>query len=222
VVTIFYLIRHGETDWNVEGRWQGHTDVPLNANGCEQARRLAERLRAGRTRFDAIYSSDLARAFETARQLGEALGLPVRRLSALREIDIGSWGGLTNAEIRAQDGETLRRIEQGEDLPRGGGERTSDLRRRAVAELERLAQTHPGQTLALVSHGGVVRALLDHILQRSQQPGAMRGHIGNTSISVVIRTPGGWDIATVNDLAHLEGAADPGLISDAPDDVERA
>lgn len=222
-MTIFYLIRHGETDWNVEGRWQGHTDIPLNANGREQARRLAERLRDDRARFDAIYSSDLARAFETARQLGEALGLPVRQLPALREIDIGSWGGLTSAEIRAQDSETLRRIERGEDLPRGGGERISDLRRRVVAQLERLTQAHPGQTLALVSHGGVVRALLDHVLQRSQQPGAMRGHIGNTSISIVVRTPGGWDIATVNDLAHLEdGAADPSLLSDTPDDVERA
>ena len=222
-MTIFYLIRHGETDWNVEGRWQGHTDIPLNANGREQARRLAERLRTDRTRFDAIYSSDLARAYETAGLLGAALGLPVRRLSALREIDVGAWGGLTNVQIRERDGETLRRIEQGEDLPRGGGERTSDLSRRVVAELERLTQAHPGQTLALVSHGGVVRVLLDHVLRRSQQPGALRGHIGNTSISIVVRTPGGWDIATINDMAHLEGRAeDPSLISDAPDDVERA
>lgn len=222
-MTVLYLIRHGETDWNAEGRWQGHADVPLNAGGQAQARRLAERLRAERVRFGAIYSSDLARARQTAAALGAALELPVRTLSTLREIDVGAWSGLTLAQIRERDGETLRRLEQGEDVRRGGGERASDLRRRAVAEIERLAQIHPGQTLALVSHGGVVRTLLEHVLERSQQPGRLRGPIGNTSLSIVVRTPGGWDIATVNDMAHLEGAAHaPDLMSEAADDLERA
>src|ERR1700712_4846322 len=133
VTTTFYLIRHGETEWNLNGRWQGHADVPLNAVGRAQAQRLAEHLRAKKMHFDALYSSDLQRAWETASAVGAALGLTPQPLPALREIDVGSWSGLTGSEVIARDRDVYERIRSGEDVARGGGERFLDLYTRVVA-----------------------------------------------------------------------------------------
>jgi probable phosphoglycerate mutase len=222
VNTTFYLIRHGETDWNLNGRWQGHADVPLNQVGQAQARRLATRLLREGVRFDALYSSDLQRAWATARAVGAALDLVPQPLPALREIDVGSWSGLTGAEVLAQDGDTYERVRSGEDLPRGGGERLLDLYTRVVAAAERLADEQPGRALALVTHGGPVRALLMYAAREKVGLNLHRAHIGNTSISVLIGGPSGWDIGTINDMAHL--AADqqaPDMMSAPPDDTER-
>src|SRR5690349_15996562 len=110
-MTTLLLARHGETDWNREGRWQGWADPPLNELGRRQATRLAEQLRT--IPFDAVYSSDLRRAHETAEILAAPHAVPIVVDPALREIDIGSWSGLTRAEIAARfpngdrpDGET--------------------------------------------------------------------------------------------------------------------
>src|SRR4029079_8992231 len=110
-MTTLLVARHGETDWNRAGRWQGWADPPLNDTGRAQARRLAEELRE--TAVDAVYSSDLRRAFETAEILAAPHAVPVVADAGLREIDIGSWSGLTRAEIDARfpdgkrpDGET--------------------------------------------------------------------------------------------------------------------
>jgi probable phosphoglycerate mutase len=220
--TTFYLIRHGETDWNLNGIWQGHADVPLNAVGQIQARRLAERLRGEGTRFDAIYSSDLKRAWETAAAVAGALESTPRPVPALREIDIGSWSGRTNAEIRAEDGETYERIRSGEDIARGGAERFLDLYSRVVGAAERLAAKHPGASLALVTHGGVVRALLLHAARDKVGVGAHRVHIGNTSITVLSCGENGWAIERINDMAHLEASPQaPDMMSAPPDDAER-
>ena len=99
-MTTLLVARHGETDWNREGRWQGWADPPLNDTGRAQARRLAEELRE--TAFDAVYASDLRRAFETAEILAAPHAVPVVADAGLREIDIGSWSGLTRAEIDAR------------------------------------------------------------------------------------------------------------------------
>src|SRR5262245_22942717 len=119
-MTIFYLIRHGETEWNLGGRWQGHTDIPLNAIGRTQAQRMAERMRRERLYLDAIYSSDLLRAWETAQVLGAALDLAPQPLQPLREIDVGAWSGMTRPEVLAYNRELFERFESGEDVPRGG------------------------------------------------------------------------------------------------------
>ena len=97
-VTTILLARHGETDWNREGRWQGWADAPLNDTGRAQARELAEQLRS--TPFDAVYSSDLSRAHETAEIVAAPHGVPVISDAGLREIDVGSWSGLTRAELQ--------------------------------------------------------------------------------------------------------------------------
>jgi broad specificity phosphatase PhoE len=222
VKTTFYVIRHGETDWNLNGRWQGHADVPLNQVGRAQAQRLAERLRASGPHFTAIYSSDLKRAWETACTLGAMVGLEPRALPALREIDVGSWSGMSSAQVHALDGDTYARIQSGEDLARGGGERFLDLYNRVVAAVEQLAAERAGATLALVTHGGPVRVLLLHAARDKSGVNPYRIHIGNTAITVLIHDPSGWNFSLVNDMSHLEASPQaPDMMSAPPDDAER-
>jgi len=220
--TTFYLIRHGETDWNLHGRWQGHTDIPLNEDGRAQARRLATRLRAERLRLDAIYSSDLQRAWETAGAVGAALDLAPLPLPALREINVGGWSGLSSAEVRAQDGEMYARYQSGEDVARGGGERFLDLYTRVVAAVEQLADQQPGRTLALVTHGGPVRALLMHAARDKAGLDVRHVHIGNTSITLLIGDRAGWELGPINDMAHLAASPQAPDVMSPPDDAERA
>ncbi len=221
--TTFFVIRHGETDWNLEGRWQGHADVPLNEVGRAQAERLAERLRADGPRFDAIYSSDLQRAWETACRLGAALERDPIPLAELREIDVGAWSGLTSAEVRARFGDLYERIQSGEDVARGSnGERFLDLYTRVVAAIDRLAAEHAGATLALVTHGDAVRAILLHAARGKQGVNPYRIHIGNTAITVVIHGQSGWSLGAINDMSHLEADPQaPDMMSAPPDDTER-
>jgi broad specificity phosphatase PhoE len=220
--TTFYLIRHGETDWNLHGRWQGHTDIPLNQDGRAQARQLAARLGADGLRFDASYSSDLQRAWETAVVVGAALGVAPLPLPALREINVGSWSGLTGAEVQARDGETYARYRSGEDVARGGGERFLDLYTRVVAAVEQLAEQHPGRTLALFTHGGPVRALLMHAARDKDGLDVRHVHIGNTSITMLIGDKHGWQLGSINDMAHLAaGPQATDVMAPPPDDAER-
>ena len=122
MTTTLYLIRHGETDWNLDGRWQGHTDIPLNSIGRKQAKILAQRLHGEGTRFDVIYSSDLTRAYQTAWEIGAAIKVAVQLLPPLREIDMGCWSGLTRDEIKSRYPMEYRLLELDHDIPRGGGE----------------------------------------------------------------------------------------------------
>jgi probable phosphoglycerate mutase len=222
-MTVFYLIRHGETDWNLSGRWQGHTDVPLNELGRAQARRLAERLRREPQRPDAIYSSDLLRAWETAEIIGAALGNAPQPLPALREIDVGSWSGLNRAQVLERDRDLIERLESGEDAPRGRtGERFADLYNRVVGTVDQLAAAHPSGHLMLVTHGGPVRALLLHGARDKRDALPRRFHIGNTSVSLLIGGRSGWDLGLINDMSHLEDSAQaPDMMSSPPDDAER-
>ena len=222
-MAVFYLIRHGETDWNQSGRWQGHADVPLNALGRAQAWRLAERMRREAATLDAIYSSDLLRAWETAQALGAVVGLAPQPLPALREIDVGTWSGLTRAEVLARDRDLVERLESGEDAPRGGsGERFADLYHRVVGTVEQLAAAQPDARLVLVTHGGPVRALLLHAARDKRDALPRRFHIGNTSVSVLVGGRAGWDLGLVNDMSHLEQSAQaPDMMSAPPDDAER-
>jgi broad specificity phosphatase PhoE len=156
--TRLLLARHGETDWNSVGRWQGHADPPLNERGRRQAAELADRL-AG-DGIAAVYSSDLARASQTARVVAERLGLDVVEDPGLREIDVGSWSGLTRAEVEQRFPEGYARWlggEIGHD-----GETREQLAVRVVDATQTIAGRHEGETVLLVTHGGVIRALRRH------------------------------------------------------------
>jgi len=140
-VTTLLLVRHGETDWNAEGRLQGHTDRPLSDFGRRQARQLAEALEG--EELEAIYSSDLARARETAEIVGERLGLPVELDPDLREKDWGTWEGLTSVE---------------RDRVEFVGESTGAHRERILAALRQISERHPGEArILVVTHGGSMR-----------------------------------------------------------------
>jgi broad specificity phosphatase PhoE len=146
-VTILILARHGETDWNRDGIWQGHGDPPLNALGREQAAALAKCLRDAD--LAALYSSDLRRASQTAEFVSRATGLPVTLRQGLREMDVGSWTGLTLHEI----------AERFPDTDHHDGESRDAFDARARAALKEIAQVHNGERVLVVTHGGVVRSL---------------------------------------------------------------
>jgi probable phosphoglycerate mutase len=154
-VTTILLARHGETDWNSERRWQGHADRPLNDAGREQARELAETL-ADRA-IDVVYSSDLARAHETALIVADRLGLRVGVDPGLREVDVGDWSGRLLTEIEEVDPAGFQRWRQGHKAW-NGGESYEEMGERVVAAVLRLAARHPGQTVLVVTHGGSIRA----------------------------------------------------------------
>jgi broad specificity phosphatase PhoE len=151
--TTILLARHGETDWNRERRVQGHADRPLNETGIAQARALAETL-AGEP-IEAVYSSDLERAYETARIVAESRGLGVTALRELREKHFGTWEGLTDVEV-------LERFPHAHDGPWGDAETTAELAERVLDALRRIAGRHPGGQVLVVSHGGPLRAVLRH------------------------------------------------------------
>lgn len=155
-MTTILLARHGESDWNAAGRWQGHADRPLTERGRAQARALERRL-AG-TELDAIYSSDLERARETARIVAEPRGLEVHELPALREVDVGSWSGLTRVEAEQGFPEGYARwVAGGEGW--NDGETYTQLSERVVHGVLGLAADHPGARLLVVSHGGAIRVV---------------------------------------------------------------
>jgi probable phosphoglycerate mutase len=197
--------------------------ISLNALGRAQALRLTERLRAEGARFDAIYSSDLLRAWETAQTLGAALGMAPQPLAELREIAVGAWSGLSHPEVVARDPDLIARLESGEDVARGGsGERWSQLYTRVVGIAESLAADYPHGRLVLVTHGGPVRALLLHAARDKRNALPRRLHIGNTSISTLSGGPAAWQLGAINDMRHLEDSSQaPDMMSTPPDDAER-
>jgi broad specificity phosphatase PhoE len=195
----FTFVRHGETEWNRTGRWQGQSDVPLSAEGREQAARLARRLAEEGTAYTALYSSDLCRAWETAEILGAALGLKPLAARALREIDLGAWAGKTRAEIIRAFPDEWERI-QYDDPPRGAGETFTELQTRVLEWIERASEEHGGGRICAVTHGGCMRAVL---LRARGLTWAERDRIppiGNGSILVVERAPGGLRIIRQYDL----------------------
>jgi broad specificity phosphatase PhoE len=154
-VTTILLARHGETDWNREGRFQGHADPPLNDTGRAQAARLAVEL--ADVELAAVYSSPLRRALETAEVVAAAHDLTPIPLDALREVDVGSWQGLTRPEIETRFPDQFARwldYEQGW----ADGETYEEMSQRVVAALLELAVEHGGKQILAVTHGGPIRA----------------------------------------------------------------
>jgi broad specificity phosphatase PhoE len=155
-VTTILLARHGESDWNHARRWQGHADRPLTDRGREQAHELAERL--ADTELDAVYSSDLQRARETAEIVAAAHGLDVTPLRDLREVDVGSWSGLTRTEAEQRFPEAYARwLGGGEGWD--DGETYEQLSERVVRAITGIAAAHQGERVLVIAHGGTIRTV---------------------------------------------------------------
>ena len=200
--TRIILVRHGETDWNATGRIQGHSDTPLNAVGRLQAQRLARRFANESVR--ALYSSDLARAFETATVIGQALGLPVVTSAQLRERRYGLWEGLTAAQIEAcYPAQFAEWRARSTNFAPPQGETHQQLLTRALGALQTISRQHEGGQVVVVTHGGLCYVLLNQIL------GSIDGDrreftFGNASIHVIAVADDRWSVITHNDMAHLQ------------------
>jgi broad specificity phosphatase PhoE len=154
-VTTILLARHGETDWNREGRFQGHADPPLNRTGRAQAVDLSVALMA--EQLAAVYSSPLRRALETAEVLAASHGFEPVPVDDLREVDVGSWSGLTRAEVEERfPAQFARWLDYGQGWE--DGETYEEMGRRAVDALLGLAAAHDGERVLAVTHGGPIRA----------------------------------------------------------------
>jgi broad specificity phosphatase PhoE len=155
-VTVILLARHGQSDWNRERRWQGHADRPLTDEGKRQAGALADRLED--IPVDAIYSSDLRRARETAEVVAERRGLEIHERSELREVDVGSWSGLTRDEAEERFPEDFARWLRGGPGWRDG-ESYEEMSKRVLKEIGTIVAEHPDGRVLVVSHGGPIRAV---------------------------------------------------------------
>ncbi|HNB47344.1 MAG TPA: histidine phosphatase family protein [Burkholderiaceae bacterium] len=201
-MTRILAIRHGETTWNVDSRIQGQLDIGLNDLGRRQAQRAAQQL--ADEALDAIYSSDLQRAHDTAQALAQHSGVALRADAGLRERRFGVFEGRTFAEIDAEWPELALRWKRREpDFGAPGGETLAEFYARCVATATRLAAAHAGQTIALVTHGGVLDCLY-RAATRMELNAPRTWTIGNTSINRLLWTPDGFTLVGWGDTQHLE------------------
>jgi len=208
-MTKLFLIRHGETDWNRQDRWLGQMDIPLNDLGRLQAHRTAERL--ANEPIAAIYSSDLIRAVQTAEMIAERFGLEVILLKELREMDFGRWEGKTEKEISGLFPEeyALHRTASWEFRPTGGESRR-ELYARVIRKVAELLEKHAEETIAIITHGGPCRMLLNYILGSYldlEDPPYIRAfEFDNCGVTILSRdNDGRFKIISLNETYHLAG-----------------
>ncbi len=155
-MTTILIARHGQSDWNQEKRWQGHADRPLTERGRQQAQALAARL--AHIDLDAVYSSDLQRARDTGAVVAESQGLELQQLPELREVDVGSWSGLTRNEAEERFPEGFARWRDGYPGWKDG-ETYEAMTDRVLRAVDEIAADHEGGRVLVVSHGGPIRAM---------------------------------------------------------------
>jgi probable phosphoglycerate mutase len=207
--TRILAIRHGQTAWNADSRIQGHTDIGLDALGEWQALRLADAL-AGE-QLDALYSSDLARARQTAAPLAARSGVVLQQDAGLRERGFGDFEGLSFAQIEQrwpEQAAAWRRRDP--EFGARGGEVLRDFRERVVAAVARLASAHRGQHIALVTHGGVLD-LLYREATRVPLDAPRPWQLANAGINRLLHSAQGLVLVGWGDVGHLEEALDDGV-----------
>jgi probable phosphoglycerate mutase len=201
-MTEFTVFRHGQTADNLARVLQGHKDTPLDDVGRLQARCAALRIKGGH--FDAVYSSDLRRAFETAQIIGTAVGLEPVPEKALREWHLGVLEGRPVKELLEKYPEIIHcfDVESG-DLPVPGGEAHGTFEKRVTDCLDKLADAFVGKKIILVTHGGVMRAIFKHIVGVTAE-GNMLPTSDNVSYNTFFRyADGRWRLRCWNDVSHL-------------------
>lgn len=201
-MTKVILVRHGQTLWNLEMKYQGHCDVALTEKGVEQAIRAAKRL-AGED-ISAVYASDLSRALRTAECISKEHNLPVTAIPGLREINFGEWEGLTFEGINSQwTGAMSKLFTHPDEIVIPGGETFREVKKRATSALAKLVTEHPNQTIVVVSHGGTIRTLLCAVLN------IHLNHMwnikqDNTAINMLEYYDKRVMVSLVNDVYHLD------------------
>ena len=200
-MTKVILVRHGQTLWNLEMKYQGHCDVALTEKGLQQAQLAANSL--ANEEISAIYSSDLDRAFKTAECIAQKHKLQVGVIAELREINFGQWEGLTYDKINSEWSETMTKLfTHPDEIQIPGGETFREVKERATNALAKLIEKHPNETIVVVSHGGTIRTLLC---------AALNIHLNylwnikqdNTAINIIEYHDNQVLVSLVNDTHHL-------------------
>ncbi len=205
-MTRIYLIRHGETDFNLQKRYCGHSDVSLNQTGTQQARKLWERFK--NISIDAVHSSDLKRARQTAEIVFAEQLDGIRKTALLRELDFGQWEGLTYDEILAKDEKSYQAwLENPTLLAPPGGETLSELNRRLRKFLAKALEESQDKVIAAVSHAGPIRTLLCDALKAPLNVN-WRVAVDGACVSVIDYHGTEPIVRLVNDTCHLRGVGD--------------
>ena len=194
-MTRLILIRHGFSVYNKERRFSGHADVPLDEVGLLQAREVAEYVTKS-FNVDAVYSSDLSRAYETVRGIAEAFSLSVIKRRELRELDVGVWQGRPVSEIAEEYPEefTLFKTNVGRYRP-VGGESYEEMMKRVMYEIHRIVAENKGKTVVIGTHGGVIRVIRAFIKGLSLDEIKTLSHVPNASVTILEETNGVLSIA---------------------------
>ena len=198
-----YIVRHGETVWNREGRIQGHTDVALSDRGMEQARLLAHRLKP--VQFDAAYASDLCRASQTASLILEGREVPLLPTPRLREYHKGAFEGMTEPELRAGfPNEYPSYVAKDLDYAPEGGESTRQVSARMTEAINEIKERHLNDTVLVVGHGGSLRAAMMALLGMPMDAN-WRFVFGNCTLTIVDTYHDNAVLRLFNDGSHLTG-----------------
>lgn len=191
-MTTIGLIRHGSTAWNKEGRAQGHTDNPLDAEGLQQAVLLAERLST--EQWDYLYSSDLLRARQTAEVIASRLGMKITGLvPGIREMNAGQIEGTTEQDRVERWGSEWKKLDLGLESPEASEIRGSQA-------IEDMAEKHPGSRILVVSHGAILRSSLRRLFPELN----VTALLSNTSITRIIKSDSTWNCELYNCARHLK------------------
>jgi len=197
-----YLIRHGETNWNKERRFQGKTDIPLNEQGIIQAEALSQRLNG--LHFDACYTSDLSRARDTATIIAKPHCLSLQECAALREMDFGLWEGLTSTQINENYAVELKSWRANPMSVRPPeGETLCEVTERSMDAVKEIISTYPDGQVLLISHGGIIRSIVAAVLGMDYNY-YWRIRQDNTALSVIDFYRDDWAVLSLlNDCSHL-------------------
>ena len=202
----FIFVRHGETEWNVTGRYQGQTDVPLSEKGRAQAEALGTRF--ADIHVDEGYSSPLKRAYDTARAIAEPKGLPIHKVDGIKELNFGEWDGLTKEQLTEQFGEAFvkYRIEPFH-YPMAGEGTLNRAKLRVGAALEDIKEEfrHTDKTIVVVAHGGILKLAIFYLLDISSRLYRCI-ELDNTSLTIIDVEEDRCILRVLNDAHHLDGS----------------
>lgn len=199
------LARHGQTDWNIAGRYQGQSDIPLNQTGCDQAEALAKRLSA--ETIHAVYSSDLSRAKDTAQAIANFHQLRVHTDSRWRELNFGEWEGMTYQEMSAHSPALFETwMMNPRHTPTPNGETLDELSKRVTSAFDDIKSKHKEETVLVVSHSGALQALLANLLGVDLNR-YWQFKISQASLSELAVYQDSVVLNLLNDASHLNSGA---------------
>ncbi len=201
----FIFVRHGETEWNIQGRYQGQSDIPLSEKGREQAAALGKRFEE--IPVDVIYSSPLKRAYDTARAIAEPKGLPIQVVEGIKELDFGRWDGLTLEMLKEQYGDSFMKYRtEPFHYPMEGEGTLNRARLRVGAALEEIKEEyrHTDKTVVVVAHGGILKLAVFYLLDMSSRFYRCM-ELDNTSLTVLDIEEDRSILRSLNDAHHLDG-----------------